>query len=267
MIKIKNIGVLADTQAKAKKACDVLLSKYDLIKLTGSEDKKTLKAKDINVIIALGGDGFMLHTMHNYMNLGVHIYGMNCGTVGFLLNSYSEKDLLEKISSARTTFIHPLKMTATTEDGIIYEEFAMNEVSLLRNSGQAAHIRISVDNTVHMKNLICDGILIATAAGSSAYNFSIGGPILPLRSNLLALTPISPFRPRRWRGALLSSEVKVRFDILHNKKRSVNATADFWDVNNVVSVEVCEDKAQKIELMFNPGHSLEERILKEQFAS
>lgn len=262
-MKIKKIGVVADKQKKAREALAILMKRYKLIHL---EDKNDERKQDVDIIIALGGDGCMLHTLHDYMEDKIPVYGMNCGTVGFLMNEYRDSDLMQRLEEARATVIHPLKMIATKANGKKQEALAINEVSLIRKAAQAAKIRISVDDVVHMRSMICDGVLVSTPAGSSAYNFSIGGPIIPLKADLLALTPISPFRPRRWRGALLPHSVKVHFEVLYPEKRPVSAVADFIEVNNVTHVDVEEDRSRKISLLFDPGHSLEERIVREQFA-
>ena len=220
---------------------------------------------EADIIVALGGDGFMLETLHTYLNRGVPIYGMNRGTVGFLMNEYREDDLLESLDAASVTVLHPLQMTANSVDGTTSEALAINEVSLLRQSRQAAKIKISIDGRVRTPELICDGVLVATAAGSTAYNLSAHGPILPVGSSILALTPISAFRPRRWRGALLPAQAEVRFDILEDDKRPVSAVADYTEVRNVVDVTVVERRDVELKMMFDPEHNLEERILNEQF--
>ncbi len=218
-----------------------------------------------DVIVALGGDGFMLETLHDYIRAQVPIYGMNKGTVGFLLNDYQEDALPERIRRAVQTSIHPLVMRALRSDGHSTEALAINEVALLRQTHQAAKVRISIDGQVRLEELVCDGVLVASPAGSTAYNLSAHGPILPLRSGLLALTPISAFRPRRWRGALLPSDAEVRFEILDAAKRPVSATADVTEVRDVHEVVIREERSVRLELLFDPGHGLEERILKEQF--
>ncbi len=261
-MKYKNIGIVADSQKTARETSKRLVKKYKFIEL---DSNNPAQGKDIDLIIALGGDGFMLHTLHDYMAWKLPVYGMNCGTVGFLMNENREGGLMQRLEEAKITAIHPLRMLATDKNGDSHEALAINEVSLLRGSGQAARIRISVDDTVYLKELVADGVLVSTPAGSSAYNFSINGPILPLKSNLLALSPISPFRPRRWRGALLPHDVVVKFDIITHQKRPVNATADYVDIKNITSVEIHEDRSKTIRLLFDPGHSLEERIIKEQF--
>lgn len=256
----QKIGCIAANQSEmAQEAFAELSKRYDLI------DIENGNSNDVDVIVALGGDGFMLHILHRYFDLNIPVYGMNCGTVGFLMNAYSDNDLLERIHEAKPATLHPLKMVATTEDGKKHEKFAMNEVSLLRSTNQAAKIRISIDDTVQMEELVCDGVLVATPAGSSAYNLSVGGPIVPVRSNVLALTPISPFRPKRWHGALLSHNAEITFDILYPDKRCVNAVADFNEVACVKQVVVTENRDESFTLLFDRHHSLEQRILKEQF--
>jgi NAD+ kinase len=218
-----------------------------------------------DVIVALGGDGFMLETLHRHLHRRVPIYGMNCGTVGFLMNEYSEDDLPERLNKASRVSLHPLHMTAHTMAGESVEALAINEVSLLRESRQAAKIKISIDGVVRLSELICDGILLATPAGSTAYNLSAHGPIIPIGAPLLALTPISAFRPRRWRGALLPHKAKVTFEVLQAAKRPVSATADYTEVRDVHRVDIYEDRKVALQLMFDPEHNLEERILREQF--
>jgi len=219
-----------------------------------------------DVIIALGGDGTMLKTLHQFMDRSVPIYGMNRGSVGFLMNEFSEKDLLERLEMARPSLIHPLRMNARTVSGEQIEALAINEVSLLREGRQTAKIKISVDGIMRLEELMCDGILVATPAGSSAYNLSANGPIIPLDAGVLALTPISAFRPRRWRGALLPQTAEVTFEVMEAKKRPVSATADFTEVRDAAEIRVREDRSIKLTLLFDPGHNLEERIINEQFA-
>ena len=221
--------------------------------------------KDADVIIALGGDGSMLLTLQNHMNQGKMTYGMNRGSVGFLMNEYSETGLKERVEAAQAETIRPLKMVAESlEEGTV-TSFALNDVYLLRQSYQAAKIRITVADQVRLEELICDGVMVATPAGSTAYNLSAQGPILPLAARLLALTPVSPFRPRRWRGALLSNKVTVRLDILEPEKRPVNAVADHTEVKSVLSVTIEEASQLRATILFDKNHSWNERILKEQF--
>jgi NAD+ kinase len=217
------------------------------------------------VVVALGGDGFMLETIHQVLALNVPVYGMNRGSVGFLMNSYSEDDLPDRVSRAQAAELHPLRMHAITATGSVEEALAFNEVSLLRQLRQASKIRISVDGRVRLEELSCDGVLISTPAGSSAYNLSAHGPIVPLSANLLPLTPISAFRPRRWRGALLPNTAFVVLEVLEGDKRPVAAVADHDEVRDVRRVEVLSDKTIAMRMLFDPGHSLEERILSEQF--
>lgn len=220
---------------------------------------------DADVIVALGGDGFLLQTLRETMRTGKQVYGMNRGTVGFLMNEFRVDDLPERIAAAHAETIRPLEMEATTADGTCAKALAINEVSLFRQSYQAAKIQISIDGKVRLDELICDGVMVATPAGSTAYNLSAHGPILPLDAPLLALTAVSPFRPRRWRGALLSNHSAVRFDILEGAKRPVNAVADHTELKSVVSVTVGESPSLTATLLFDPDHSWDERILAEQF--
>ncbi|GGA82962.1 NAD kinase [Brucella endophytica] len=223
------------------------------------------KPENADVIVALGGDGLMLQTLHDFMDLQKPIYGMNRGSVGFLMNAYHEDGLRERIEAAHAETIRPLTMRAETKSGEIVTALAINEVSLLRQSYQAAKIKVSIDDKTRLEELICDGVLVATPSGSTAYNLSAQGPILPLDSPLLALTPVSPFRPRRWRGALLPKDVTVRFDILEEEKRPVNAVADHTEVKSVISVTIQEARDKTATILFDENHSWNERILTEQF--
>jgi NAD+ kinase len=218
-----------------------------------------------DVIVALGGDGFMLQTLHTFMNTGKPIYGMNCGTIGFLMNDLDEVDLPAKIADASRTEIHPLRMEARDASGKMHTAYAINEVSLLRQSFQAAKLTIAIDGHVRLADLICDGILVATPAGSTAYNLSAHGPILPIYAPLLALTPISAFRPRTWRGALLPDQVTVKITALESDKRPINAVADNVEFKSVVEVTVRQDRQSNSVILFDPDHSWDERILTEQF--
>lgn len=220
---------------------------------------------EAEVIVALGGDGFMLHTLHGTMHLDVPVYGMNCGTIGFLMNEYSTEDLPERLAAAEEEVINPLAMRATCTDGAVHEALAINEVSLLRQGPQAAKLRISVDGKLRMEELVCDGALVATPAGSTAYNYSAHGPILPIGSDVLALTAMAAFRPRRWRGALLPKTATVRFDVLDAEKRPVMADADGKSVRDVLVVEIRSEPDVRHRLLFDPGHGLEERLTREQF--
>ncbi|WP_372893526.1 NAD kinase [Rhodosalinus sp.] len=218
-----------------------------------------------DVIVALGGDGFMLGTLHRTAHLPAPVYGMNRGTVGFLMNEYSEDDLPARLAAAEETVINPLAMRAEGADGAVQEALAINEVSILRAGPQAAKLRITVDGKLRMEELVCDGALVATPAGSTAYNYSAHGPILPIGSDVLALTAIAPFRPRRWRGALLPKMATVRFDVLEHEKRPVMADADSRAAHDVVRVDVRSEPAIAHRLLFDPGHGLEERLIQEQF--
>ena len=249
------IGFVASEEKEAQQALEALSARY------GNAD-----AGEADVIVALGGDGFMLQTLHDHIGGKAPIYGMNRGSVGFLMNGYDEEDLPERLARARPVELHPLRMVARTDIGTEVEALAINEVSLLRQTRQAAKIRIHVDGVVRLEELICDGALVATPAGSTAYNLSAHGPIIPIRADLLALTPISAFRPRHWRGALLPHTAHVKFEVLGPGKRPVSATADHTEVRDVLTVEVSQVRNLSVTIMFDPEHDLEERILKEQFA-
>ncbi|CAA7627467.1 NAD kinase [Magnetospirillum sp. SS-4] len=218
-----------------------------------------------DLVVALGGDGFMLETLHRFVGRRIPIYGMNRGTVGFLMNSFREHGLIERLSRAQKVILHPLRMIARTSQGEQVEALAMNEVSLLRETRQAAKLRIRIDGKVRLDELACDGILLSTPAGSTAYNLSAHGPIIPLGAGITALTPISPFRPRRWRGALLPHTATVIFEVREAAKRPVSAVADYTEVRDVAEVEVREDRSIDLALLFDPEHNLEERIIAEQF--
>jgi NAD+ kinase len=222
-------------------------------------------AENADIVVALGGDGFMLQTLHNFLPSGKPIYGMNLGSIGFLMNEYRQENLLDRLKAAEKAQIHPLRMLAHTAGGTT-EARAFNEVSLLRQTRQAGKIRITVDGRARISELICDGVLVSTPAGSTAYNLSAHGPILPIDAALLALTPISAFRPRRWRGALLPHRSKVRFEILESRKRPVSAVADDFEVRDVIAVDVAEDRTISMTMLYDAGHSLDERILAEQFS-
>lgn len=257
-ITCETIACIADDSPKAQKAYGELAKRYEFVDIT----RKKTKA---DIIVVLGGDGFMLQVLHKYTDRRAPVYGMNCGTVGFLLNNYSPENLRERIMAARAATLYPLCMYARTTGGKEVELMALNEVSLFRQTRQAAKIRVTVDHVVRIPEMICDGALVSTPAGSTAYNFSAGGPIMPLGSNLIALTPLSPFRPRRWRGAMLAHNSSVTFEILESDKRPVSAVADFTEVRDVVSVAISEQRKKGFSLLFDPEHNLEERIIKEQF--
>lgn len=244
-------------------ASDSDYAQQALANLTSRYTDTPLESAD--VIVALGGDGFMLQTLHQNMHHGLPLFGMKRGTVGFLMNAYQEDGLLERINRAQTAELHPLLMHADRENGESVEALALNEVSLLRQTRQAARIRVLINDRERLPELVCDGIMVATPAGSTAYNLSAHGPILPLDAGVLALTAISPFRPRRWGGAILPRTAFVRFEIIEPGKRPVSATADAYEVRDIVSVEVKEERNLKLRLMFDPEHNLEERIMGEQF--
>lgn len=249
------IAIIASEFGEAGQAAKTLKSRY-----------RAVSTREADVIIALGGDGFMLQTLHAYMGQNKPIFGMNKGTVGFLMNEYSEDDLIERLAKADSFCLHPLKMRATRCDGEIVEHLAVNEVSLLRETRQAANIRVSIDGKVRLPELVGDGVLVSTPAGSTAYNLSAHGPIIPLGSDLLALTPLSAFRPRRWRGALLPHHVTVELTINQPQKRPVSAVADMHEVRDVRHVSVEEDRDTTLRLLFDAEHTLAERIFTEQFA-
>jgi NAD+ kinase len=251
---LERIAFLASNAPEAQAALKRLQTRYG-----------GTAADSADVIVALGGDGLVLQTLHEYMKSKRPIYGMNCGSVGFLTNDYSEEGLPARLERAEAATIYPLRMRGRIQDGRAVEALAINEVSLLRETRQAAKIRILVDGRMRMSELICDGVLVATPAGSTAYNLSAHGPIIPIGAPLLALTPISAFRPRRWRGALLPHTARVTFEIIEPDKRPVSATADHVEFRDVLQVDVEEDRSIAITLLFDQGHSLDERILAEQF--
>lgn len=251
---VSKIAFMASESDVAEAALKHLASEYG-----------NVPPKEADVIVALGGDGFMLQALHSTQELDVPVYGMNCGTVGFLMNEYHEVGLLERLDEAEEEVINPLRMRAISEDGSVTEALAINEVALLRAGPQAAKLRISIDDKVRLEELVSDGALVSTPAGSTAYNYSAHGPILPIGSDVLALTAMSAFRPRRWRGALLPSAAKVRFDVLNPSKRPVMADADSRTAGNVVSVEICSEPGIRHRILFDPGHGLEERLIREQF--
>ena len=253
-LKFDRIAFVASDMAEAQDARRTLVGRYGKV-----------SPEDADVIVALGGDGLMLQTLHGFINDKVPIYGMNRGSVGFLMNEYREDNLKERLEAADITRIHPLSMIAYDQNGKAHKGLAINEVSLFRERHQAAKLEIAIDGKVRMEELICDGVLIATPAGSTAYNLSAHGPILPINTPLLAVTPISPFRPRRWRGALVPNKAHITITVKEADKRPVSAVADHFETRQVVKVEI--EKARNVELfmMFDPDHSLEERVLAEQF--
>ena len=257
MINKKNIKICffpANTK-KAHNAVKILKKKH-----------KNYSIQSSDVVVAIGGDGTVLSALHKSIKFCKPIFGINKGEYGFLTNIHKNIDLINRLKKAKKTEMHVLKMKATTINGKIYKGIAINEVSLLRNSRHAAKIKVLIDNVVRIKELVCDGILLATPAGSTAYNLSARGQIIPMNSKLLALTPINPFRPRNWRGALINSKTKVKFIILDEKKRSVNVSADSKEVKDVKKVEIKEDRSIKLSLLFDPDHNFDKKVLKEQFS-
>jgi NAD+ kinase len=252
--RFERIAFLASRAPEAEKAREALVRRYG--------DTDPLAA---DVIVALGGDGFMLRTLHKFMTSGKPFYGMHRGTVGFLMNEFNEGGLRERLAAAEVTLIRPLVMRALDADGRMHEHRAINEVSLFRQIYQAARLRILVDGMVRLGELMADGVLVATPAGSTAYNLSVQGPIIPVGAPLLALTPISPFRPRHWRGALLPDTATVTVEVLEAERRPVAAVADHDEVRSVHRVDIRRDPDIAMQMMFDPGHNLDERILREQF--
>jgi NAD+ kinase len=252
--RLKTIAFVASSTPEARAAHDELERRYG-----------NAVPADADVIVALGGDGLMLQTLHRFMSSGKPIYGMHRGTIGFLMNDFSSDHLVERLEAALPTVIHPLLMRAQDERGRVHEHYAINEVSLFRQSAQAARLRILIDDQERLAELAADGVLVSTPAGSTAYNLSVQGPIIPINAPLMALTPISPFRPPRWRGALLPDRAKVTIEVQEAGKRPVAAVADHDEVRSVQSVEVRMDQAISLNLLFDPGHNLDERILREQF--
>ncbi len=245
---------LAAKQPAAQKACAQLIEQYGQVTPQNAE-----------VIIAIGGDGFMLETLHTYHVLDVPVMGMNRGSVGFLMNDFRVDNLPQRIASTEKVILHPLRMQAERVDGTVVEALAINEVSLLRETRQAAKLSIRIDNQTRLKEMIGDGVIVSTPAGSTAYNLSAHGPIIPLQANVIGLTPINAFRPRRWRGALLMHQSDIQIDILEANKRPVSAVADSVEVRDVKRVSVQEDRSISLNLLFDAGQHLEERILAEQF--
>lgn len=255
MAKFEKIAFMASDVPLAQTARAALVARFEHV-----------PEADADVIVALGGDGFMLETLHKVHGLATPVYGMNRGTVGFLMNEYSESDLLSRLNAAEEEVINPLIMKAKCENGDMHEALAINEVSLLRAGPQAAKLRISIDGRLRLEELVCDGALVATPAGSTAYNYSAHGPILPIGSDVLALTAVAAFRPRRWRGALLNKASTVRFDVVDPEKRPVMADANSNWISNVLWVEIRSEPSVSHRILFDPGHGLEERLLREQFS-
>ncbi|MEH6470800.1 MAG: NAD kinase [Halopseudomonas sp.] len=251
----KKIAFVAGKSPTAQGALEILSNIY-----------LQVPPEEADVIVALGGDGFMLKVLHRFMKLKKPVYGMNRGSVGFLMNEFRPDDLLDRLKNAESINLHPLRMEAFCTSGEKHHALAFNEVSLFRETGQAAHIRLSIDGVVRLEEMVCDGVLVSTTAGSTAYNMSAYGPILPLGSATLALTAISAYRPRRWRGAILPHSATVELEVLSPQKRPVGASADSTEIRNVLRVKVFEDRSLWSSLLYDPEHNLEERILREQFA-
>ena len=254
-IDLRRVFCIADRAARSKQAYKLANERYEFAE----------NVADAEIILALGGDGFMLDVMHYYMARRLPIYGMNCGTVGFLMNSYRLSKLDDAIRLSEPVQLSPLKMQALDGQGNMHEALAINEVSLLRETRQTANLRVSVDGSVRVQELVGDGVLVCTPAGSTAYNFSANGPIIPLGSGVLGLTPLNPFRPRRWSGALLPDKARIDVEVIDPSKRPVSAVADFTEVRDVSRVRIFSDRSSAFTLLFDKGHSLEERILNEQF--
>ena len=254
LIMDKKIAVVATKQAEAQKVKAEFEARYNLVAF-----------EDADIVVPLGGDGIMLHTLHQTMETGQAIFGIHFGSVGFLMNDHTEEDLLERLSKARESQLHPLKMTATDENGKTHEALAINDVALTRHTPQAAKLRIIIDGKTRLEELVCDGVLVSTPAGSTAYNLSAHGPILPIDAPLLALTPICAFRPRRWRGALLPENAQVCIETINSKRRPVTATADTISFSDICQLDIVQDKTHTLSVLFDSDHSLEERILREQF--
>ena len=250
----ERIAFVASAAPTARKALKALTGRYG-----------NTPAEAADVVVALGGDGLMLQTLHRHGGLGKPVFGMKLGTVGFLMNHYRDDGLFDRIAAAEPAKLRPLEMLALTESGASIGSLAYNEVSLLRQTRQAAHLSIDLNGQTRVDELVCDGVLVASPAGSTAYNFSAHGPILPLGSHTIALTPIAPYRPRRWRGAILKADTEVRFRVLDPYKRPVSVTADSHEVRDVVEVTIRESRERTVTLLFDPEHNLEERILSEQF--
>jgi NAD+ kinase len=251
---IEKIHFVASNTAEGEEALERLTARYDKV-----------APEEADVVVALGGDGLMLQTLHRFMDAHIPVYGMNRGSVGFLMNEYREDELPERLMQAKLNMIYPLRMRAIMADGSRGKALAINEVSLFRLTHQAARLKITVDGRTRLEELVCDGVLVATPAGSTAYNLSVHGPILPINASLLALTPISPFRPRRWRGAILRNSARVTVDVLEPEKRPIGAVADHQEFRNVLSVDISEERGIGLRLLFDPGHELDERIQAEQF--
>jgi NAD+ kinase len=253
-IQIKKIAIIIN---------DSPLSKNIAAELKGLINETT--PEQANLIIVIGGDGCMLHALHQYMHLNVPFYGINAGSVGFMMNQFHSENFLENLKHSKTTELHPLEMNAKCKNNKIYSALAINEVSMFRKTNQAAKLKIIVDG-INRMDMSADGVIVSTPAGSSAYNLSAGGPIIPLASNVLCLTPICPFRPRRWNGALLPMNVEIKFEVVDSEKRPVNAVADFHEFKNITTVEVKSVRKKVISLLFDRQHTFEDRVIAEQFS-
>ena len=253
-MKLQKPFFLASNNADAQKKKENLEKKFG----NNSTD-------NADVIVVLGGDGFMLEAIKNQMEKSLPLFGLNYGSVGFLMNAVNDEDLIQRLNSSQSIKISPLSMTANTADGSAHEAIAINEVSLLRETHQAAKIKISIDGNVRLDELVCDGVLLSTPSGSTAYNLSAHGPILPINADVLALTPISAFRPRRWKGAILNNSSEVKFEVIDSNKRPVSAVADSAEFRDIESVTIKQDSQKSVQLLFDAQHSFEERILNEQF--
>lgn len=252
----KKLAFIASSSPRAQKA----LKSYELL-------HKNHLPEEADVLVVLGGDGFMLHNLHTYRTLNKPFYGINYGSVGFLMNQASTENLSELITTSRETILHPLKMLALDHQNHPHTAYAINEISTLRQSAMASNLRIEIDGIPRIEKLVCDGVLVSTPAGSSAYNLSVHGPIIPLGADLLALTPISPFQPRNWRGALLPDSAKITITALEATKRPMSVSADSQLFKNIIRVDISQSRSTEYTLLFDPGHNLEERILQEQFIS
>ena len=251
---LPKIHFMTNSETKAEAALARLLETF-----------QNTSFEEADIVVVLGGDGFLLRALHQTLSSPKKIYGINCGSMGFLLNKFNLNNLSKRLEKAEVVNLTPLRMETLTADGTRHEHYAVNEVSLLRESAQTAHLKISVDGAVQLETVVCDGLILSTPAGSTAYNFSAHGPILPLDSNVLALTPICPFRPRRWRGALLPHTATVEIEVLDSDKRPVSATADFNEARSVKKIIIREDPSKVLQLLFDPNQNLAKRILKEQF--
>lgn len=261
---MKRIAVIAaKNNPRALETKDLLVKKYSLTDLTNNHKN----ISGIDLVVAIGGDGLMLHLLHEYEKSQTPIYGINCGTVGFLMNSFNLENFLENLENSQESKLYPLRMNVVDAEGKNHSHIAINEIALLRQSSQAAKIKIEINGRERINSLAADGVLVATAAGSTAYNLSAGGPIIPFGSEIVALTPISTFRPRNWHGALLPSSSKIKLEVLNFESRPVSATADFNSVQNVKEVIIFEDRSTNFKILFDQNHSLEERIIREQFTN